>query len=55
MKDKIDKFLELLPQLTKDEADLIYSALTRDDENKMAFRLAKKIFEEEASDNKAVK
>jgi len=47
MKDKIDYFLEILTTLTKDEADLIEQVLKWDDEHKMAFSLAKKLFEEE--------
>lgn len=47
MKDKIDHFLEnVLPNLTKEESDLIYDVLKWDDETKAAFLFAKSIFEE---------
>lgn len=47
MTEKIDHFLEMLPQLTKDEADLIEQVLKWDDETKAAFMFAKRIFEDE--------
>jgi hypothetical protein len=46
MKSKIDKNLEYLSQLTKEEADWIVHILKWDDEQKLAFMTAKKIFEE---------
>ena len=46
MKEKIDKCLEYLSQLTKEEADLIENVLQWDDETKWAFKYAKKTFEE---------
>ena len=47
MTEKIDHFLEMLPQLTKDEADLIEQVLKWDDETKAAFIFTKRIFEDE--------
>lgn len=44
---KIYFFTNLLPTLTKDEADLIENVLKWGDEEKAAFLLAKKMFEEE--------
>lgn len=52
MKEKIDKFLEYLSNLTKEEADFIESALKWDSETRVAFIMAKRIFEEkEASED----
>jgi hypothetical protein len=39
--------MELLPQLTQEEAQLIYDVLLWDDEKKMAFIMAKRMFEEQ--------
>ena len=47
MKDKIKKYIQLLTRLTKDEADLIESFLRLNDEERAAFLLAKRIFEDE--------
>ena len=47
MTEKIDHFLKMLPQLTKEEADLIEQVLKWDDETKAAFMFANRIFEEE--------
>lgn len=47
MKKLIDQMLELLPQLTKEEADSIEEILKWDDDKKAAFILAKKLFEDE--------
>lgn len=48
MKEKIELMLDYLTKLTKDEADLIEHVITEwTDEMKLAFKLAKKIFEEE--------
>lgn len=47
MKDSIDKFLEYLSTLTKDEADFIEHVLKWSDQEKMAFMIAKRIFDEE--------
>ncbi len=44
--DRIEYFLELFPQLTQDESDNILSIINWDDEDKAAFKFAKKIFEE---------
>ena len=46
MKEKIEKFLKYFTTITKDESDFISSILEWDDETKVAFRLAKKIFED---------
>lgn len=46
MKEKIDKFLEYFTKITKDECDWIESILKWDDETKVAFKFAKRIFEE---------
>jgi hypothetical protein len=46
MQEKIDKMLDILTQLTKDEADFIEQILNWDDETRIAFRLAKFILEE---------
>jgi hypothetical protein len=45
MKEKIDKMLLYLTKLTLDEANFIEHVLDWDDETKIAFRFAKKIFE----------
>jgi len=51
MKAKIDKFLkEILPSLTKEEADNIYDIIKWDDETKSAFCFAKLMFEEMNAD-----
>lgn len=47
MTEKIDHFLKILPQLTKEEADLIEQVLKWDDETKAAFIFTKRIFEDE--------
>lgn len=44
---KIDFYLEKLSQLTKEEADFISDVLSWNDEDKIAFKLAKRIFEED--------
>lgn len=49
MKEKIDKFLKYFPTITKEESDYIEEILKWDDETKIAFMLAKRIFEEEDS------
>ena len=43
---KIDSFIEFFTTITKEESDYIESILKWDDETKMAFILAKNIFEE---------
>lgn len=47
MKGKIDKMLEYLTQLTKKEADFIQSILQWESDDKIAFFIAKKTFEED--------
>jgi hypothetical protein len=47
MKEKIEKFLKVLAELTKDEADLIDMVLKWDNETQAAFRFAKRIFEDD--------
>lgn len=47
MKEKIDAFIELLPTITKEEADTILRIVNWDRETKAAFKFAKQIFEEE--------
>ena len=45
--DDIDYFLEeVFPNITKDEADLIEQVLLWDNEKQVAYRMAKRIFEE---------
>jgi hypothetical protein len=46
MKKEIDFFIEYFTTITKEESDYIQSILDWDDEKKIAFRFAKKIFEE---------
>lgn len=46
MKEKIDKFLEYLSTITKDESDFILEIINWDGETKLAFKLAKSIFED---------
>lgn len=45
--DYVSKFLEIFPTTTKEECDYVHEILEWDDEKKMAFRIANKIFEEE--------
>lgn len=45
--EKLDHFMSQFPDITKDESDFIASILTWDDETKMAFLMAKQLFEEE--------
>ncbi len=45
MKEKIEYFLDLLPDLTKDESDLIETVIKWDDQTKLAFKIAKASFE----------
>ena len=47
MKEEIDKMMEYLTQLTKEEADLIENVLTWPEDFKAAFIIAKRFFEEE--------
>lgn len=45
MKELLDKNIEYLSQLTKEEADFIIHVLRWDDKQKVAFILAKEMFE----------
>lgn len=47
MKEKIDKFIEYFTTITKEECDFIEKILRWDEETRMAFFLAKQIFENE--------
>lgn len=54
MKEKIDQFLDYFSNITKDQADFIEEILKWDDETKIAYTIAKKLFEdyiEEDDDN----
>lgn len=42
----IDHYLKQLPNMSKEEADFIESVIRLPDENKNAFMLAKRIFED---------
>lgn len=53
MKDLIDKNLRYLSELTKEESDFISNILSWDDEQKIAFSLAKRIFEEDSDDDES--
>lgn len=44
--DKINHFLEYFTKMTKEDCDYIEHVLRWDDETKMSFLLAKKMFEE---------
>ena len=46
MKKKIDWWLDLFEKMTKEESDYIYNILMMDDEKKIAFIIAKRIFED---------
>lgn len=46
MKEKIERFLKLLTQLTKEEADMIEEIVSWDDETRAAYKLAKELFED---------
>ncbi len=45
MKEQIDEMMELLPNLTKEEADFIETVLKWESDKKAAFMIAKRIFE----------
>lgn len=47
MQKRIDEFLEYLPNITQEQADTIAMITKWDDETKMAFNIAKHIFEME--------
>lgn len=49
--DKIKEVLEMLPTLTKHEADIIEIVLKWDEELKMAFLFAKKMFEQDLQED----
>lgn len=51
MKEKIDKFIEYFTTITKEESDCIANILKWDDEIKIAFSLAKAIFEGKEEDD----
>lgn len=44
--DKINKFMDWFPKITKEESDFISQILSWDDETRMSFSFAKRIFEE---------
>ena len=46
MKEKIDKMMQYLTTITKEESDYISAIINWDDETKFAFKFAKTIFEE---------
>ena len=46
MKEKIEKFLDFLPTISKHESDFILGILQWSNEDKAAFIFAKQIFEE---------
>jgi hypothetical protein len=48
----INKFLNYFPTITKEESDYIYEILQWDHEKKIAFNIAKKIFEDEEQEEK---
>lgn len=51
MMEKIDKFIKFLPTITKEESDQIEAILKWDDEEKAAFIMAKRIFEEKEDES----
>ena len=51
MKEKIDKFIEYLPTITKEQSDFIKQVINWDSETSAAFLFAKRIFEEEVDEN----
>jgi hypothetical protein len=53
VKEYIEEFLIVLPKLTKEEADFILEIVNWDEEKRMAFKFAKKIFEEEDEPDEA--
>lgn len=52
MKELIDKNIEYLTQLTKEEADFIENILKWADDQRAAFMFAKRIFEEDLEKEK---
>lgn len=52
MKELIDKNIEYLSKLTKEEADFVSHILDWDDDQRIAFKLAKRIFDEQLDANK---
>lgn len=47
MKKQIKEFLKYFSTITKEESDYIKTVLKWDDEKKMAFMIAKRIFKDE--------
>lgn len=45
--EKINKFMHWFPEITKEESDFISQVLSWDDETRMAFSFAKRMFEED--------
>ena len=54
MRELIQRNLDYLSQLTKHEADFIEDILSWDNEQKVAFKMAKKIFEEDISEANSI-
>ena len=53
MKEKIDKFIQYFTTITKEECDYIQSILNWDDDTKLAFIIAKRMFEEKDEKTKS--
>lgn len=51
IKSMIDHFLDMFPQITKDESNFTAEIIKWDDEKKAAFLFAKQIFEENECEN----
>lgn len=47
LKEKIDQFIRYFPKITKEESDYIESIIKWDEETKMAFIMAKRMFEDD--------
>lgn len=47
MKEQIEKFLEVLPYISKEQADDILEIVNWDAETRAAYKLAKRIFDED--------
>lgn len=50
MKEKINKFMHYFTTITKEQADFMEEILNWTDEDKIAFMLAKRIFEEKENE-----
>ena len=50
MKERIDKFIEFLTTITKEESDSIENILKWENDDRIAFMIAKRIFEEKNDD-----